>query len=262
MAILLTVLKWIGIILLAVLVLTLVLIFLILLVPFRYKGRAGISDPECHEKFPTEVLKERTDMTFDVTWLLGIVRIAAAYPGAKLVSVKVFGKDVWPRKSGKKSEEESPEETEEEEEEEEGPKSLSERVDALIAKSEKYITFIDNVYRILTGSCGRRAWNKVSRRLLNLGRHSSPRMWRLTGNVGLNDPCLNGRLTAVNSILMPFADDHLQVETEWDLYRCNLEAAAAGKIRIIVSVKEMLPLVFDKDCRKVYKKLKKAKAKL
>ena len=145
MAILLTVLKWIGIILLAVLVLTLVLIFLILLVPFRYKGRAGISDPECHEKFPTEVLKERTDMTFDVTWLLGIVRIAAAYPGAKLVSVKVFGKDVWPRKSGKKSEEESPEETEEEEEEEEGPKSLSERVDALIAKSEKYITFIDNV---------------------------------------------------------------------------------------------------------------------
>ena len=262
MAILLTVLKWIGIILLAVLVLTLVLIFLILLVPFRYKGRAGISDPECHEKFPTEVLKERTDMTFDVTWLLGIVRIAAAYPGAKLVSVKVFGKDVWPRKSGKKSEEESPEETEEEEEEEEGPKSLSERVDALIAKSEKYITFIDNVYRILTGSCGRRAWNKVSRRLLNIGRHSSPRIWRLTGNVGLNDPCLNGRLTAVNSILMPFADDHLQVETEWDLYRCNLEAAAAGKIRIIVPVKEMLPLVFDKDCRKVYMKLKKAKAKL
>ena len=262
MAILLTVLKWIGIILLAVLVLTLVLIFLILLVPFRYKGRAGISDPECHEKFPTEDLKERTDMTFDVTWLLGIVRIAAAYPGAKLVSVKVFGKDVWPGKSGKKSEEESPEETEEEEEEEEGPKSLSERVDALIAKSEKYITFIDNVYRILTGSCGRRAWNKGSRRLLNIGRHSSPRMWRLTGNVGLNDPCLNGRLTAVNSILMPFADDHLQVETEWDLYRCNLEAAAAGKIRIIVPVKEMLPLVFDKDCRKVYKKLKKAKAKL
>ena len=261
MAILLTVLKWIGIILLAVLVLTLVLIFLILLVPFRYKGRAGISDPECHEKFPTEVLKERTDMTFDVTWLLGIVRIAAAYPGAKLVSVKVFGKEVWPRKKGKGSEEEPAEETEEEEEEE-GPRSLSERVDAIIAKSEKYITFIDNVYRILTGSCGRRAWNKVSRRLLNIGRHSSPRMWRLTGNVGLNDPCLNGKLTAVNSILMPFADDHMQVETEWDLYRCNLEAAAAGKIRIIVPVKEMLPLVFDKDCRKVYKKLKKAKAKL
>ena len=87
-------------------------------------------------------------------------------------------------------------------------------------------------------------------------------MWKLTGNVGLNDPCLNGKLTAVNSILMPFADDHMQVETEWDLYRCNLEAAAAGKIRIIVPVKEMLPLVFDKDCRKVYKKLKKAKAKL
>ena len=43
--------------------------------------------------------------------------------------------------------------------------------------------------------------------------------------------------------------------------------AAIGKLRdaqmrIIVPVKEALPLLFDKDCRKVYKKLKKAKSKL
>ena len=49
MTILLTVLKWIGIILLIILALVLVLILLVLFVPFRYRGRAGISDPECHE---------------------------------------------------------------------------------------------------------------------------------------------------------------------------------------------------------------------
>ena len=73
-------------------------------------------------------------------------------------------------------------------------------------------------------------------------------------------------ITSINniiySVLKAFADEHMELETEWDLYRCNLEAAAAGKLRIIVPVKEALPLLFDKDCRKVYKKLKKAKSKL
>ena len=64
MTILLTVLKWIGIILLIILALVLVLILLVLFVPFRYRGRAGISDPECHEEFPISVLKERGGIVF------------------------------------------------------------------------------------------------------------------------------------------------------------------------------------------------------
>ena len=87
-------------------------------------------------------------------------------------------------------------------------------------------------------------------------------MWKLSGNIGLNDPCLNGNMNIAYSVLKPFADDHLNLETEWDLYRCNLEAAAAGRIQIFVPVKEAVPLIFDKDCQKVFKKLLKVKTKL
>ena len=254
MTILLTVLKWIGIILLIILALVLVLILLVLFVPFRYRGRAGISDPECHEEFPFSVLKERSDLLFDVSWFAGMIKVTAAYPGNKLVSVKVFGKEVWSKEIGKeggKEEKEKPEEKQEEKEEEES-KSLS----------EKAVSLVDYVYRVLTGSCGRRAWEKIKARLFNIVRHVMPDMWKLSGNIGLNDPCCNGNMNIIYSVLKAFADEHMELETEWDLYRCNLEAAAAGKLRIIVPVKEALPLLFDKDCRKVYKKLKKAKSKL
>ena len=65
-----------------------------------------------------------------------------------------------------------------------------------------------------------------------------------------------------NSILMPFMDEHLGINTEWDLYRCDMNAEMAGKIRLITPVKETVPLIFDKDCRKVLRKLKKVKSKL
>lgn len=264
MAILLTVLKWIGIILLVILGLVLLLILLVLLVPLRYKGRAGVSDPECHEEFPVSVLKERSDLLFNVSWFAGMISVTVAYPGNKLVSARIFGKEVWSMEIGKKGEEEAekPQEPEKEKEEEEEPRSLSERVDALSAKAEKIVNAIVYVHRVLTGSCGRRAWEKVRTRLLRIVLHVMPDMWKLSGNIGLNDPCINGDINIVYSMLMPFADEHLDLETEWDLYRCNLEAAAAGKIRFIVPVGEALPLLFDKDCRKVYKKLKKVKAKL
>ena len=264
MAILLTVLKWIGIILLILLGVVLILLLLVLFVPLRYKGRAGISDPECHEEFPVSVLKERSDLLFDISWFAGMIRVVAAYPGNKLVSLKVFGKEMWSVGTGKKSGEEKKEEPEEakEEKEEEEPGTLSERVDALTAKVEKLTGAADYAYRVLTGSCGRRAWEKIKVRLLKIARHTAPDMWKLSGNIGLNDPCFNGNMNIIYSILMPFAEEHMELETEWDLYRCNLEAAAAGKVRVIVPVKEALPLLFDKDCRKVYKKLKKVKSKL
>ncbi|MBQ8054692.1 MAG: hypothetical protein IJ198_12975 [Lachnospiraceae bacterium] len=261
MAILLTVLKWIGIILLILLVIVLVILLLVLFVPFRYKGRAGVSDPECHEEFPVSVLKERSDVNFDVSWLGGLIKVAAVFPSRKIVSLKVFGKEVWST-GRKKSAEEENEPEKEEEEKEEDTRSLCDKLEDLFAKVEKFFDFIDYVHRVLTGRCGRRAWEKVKVRLGRIGGHIAPQMWKLSGNIGLNDPCLNGNMNIAYSVIKPFTEDHLKLETEWDLYRCNLEAAAAGKIQIFVPVKETVPLLFDKDCRKVFKKLLKAKAKL
>ena len=230
MAVFLTILKWLGIILLAALVLVLVLILIALLVPFRYNARAAVDDPERHEEFPVSVLIERSSAAACVSWFFGAVKVLIAFPGNELITVKVFGRDIRIMDRLRK-EETSEEEAEEEKEEEEE-------------------------------SCGRRAWRKVRMRLLNIADDLVPAHWKISGNVGLGDPCLNGNLTGFTSILMPFLDEHLGVNTEWDLYRCDMNAQMDGKFRIITPVKEMVPLVFDKDCRKVLRKLKKVKSKL
>ena len=69
-------------------------------------------------------------------------------------------------------------------------------------------------------------------------------------------------MTGITAMLMPFADDHLRLNTEWEMYRCDMEAEMSGKLRLIVPVKEAVSLFFDRDCRKVFKKLLKVRAKL
>ena len=245
MAVFLTILKWLGIILLAALVLVLVLILIALLVPFRYNARAAVDDPERHEEFPVSVLIERSSAAACVSWFFGAVKVLIAFPGNELITVKVFGRDI--RIMDKLRKEET---------------SLAQRVETAVGKAEKIINAVDYIHRVLTGSCGRRAWRKVRMRLLNIADDLVPAHWKISGNVGLGDPCLNGNLTGFTSILMPFLDEHLGVNTEWDLYRCDMNAQMDGKFRIITPVKEMVPLVFDKDCRKVLRKLKKVKSKL
>ena len=265
MAVFLTILKWVGIILLALLALILVILLIVLLVPIKYNARAAVEDPERHEEFPVAVLREKSEVNALISWLFGAVKILVAFPGDELIAMKVFGKDIGlmdrlkKDETGEKEEEEAAEEKEEEEKEE---TSLEKRLEVLAAKAEKIINAVDYVHRVLTGSCGRRAFRKVSRRLLNILDSLMPDRWRIRGNVGLNDPCLNGRFSGFTSILMPFMDEHLGIDTEWDLYRCNMEAEMDGKFRLITPLKETVPLVFDKDCRKVLKKLRKVKSKL
>ena len=263
MAVFLTILKWLGIILLVLLALILVILLIVLLVPIKYNARAAVEDPDRHEEFPVSVLRENSEVTARISWLLGAVTVLVAFPGNELIAVKVFGRDIRIMDRLRKeetSEEEAEEKKEEEEEKEET--SLAQRVETAVGKAEKIINAVDYIHRVLTGSCGRRAWRKVRMRLLNIADDLVPAHWKISGNVGLGDPCLNGNLTGFTSILMPFMDEHLGINTEWDLYRCDMNAEMAGKIRLITPVKETVPLIFDKDCRKVLRKLKKVKSKL
>ena len=215
MAVFLTILKWVGIILLVLLALILVILLIVLLVPIKYNARAAVEDPERHEEFPFAVLREKSEVNALISWLFGAVKILVAFPGDELIAMKVFGKDIGlmdrlkKDETGEKEEEEAAEEKEEEEKEE---TSLEKRLEVLAAKAEKIINAVDYVHRVLTGSCGRRAFRKVSRRLLNILDSLMPDRWKIRGNVGLNDPCLNGRFSGFTSILMPFMDEHLKAK--------------------------------------------------
>lgn len=265
MAIFLTILKWLGIILLFLLVMGLIGLLLVLLVPFRYKAAARVDDPETHSEFPVAVLRNRSEVTAQVTWLFGAVRLLVSYPNGELISLKVFGRDMRIMERLKRKapqEEKEPEEEKGEEEKEEERKSLSERAEEAMDTLERIFDTIDYIWRVLTGSCGRRALSKIGKRIQNIMRHTLPERYLLSGTVGLSDPCLNGRMTGACAVLMPVCDDSLQIATQWEDYRCDLKAEVEGKMRVGVPVKEAVPLVFDKDCRKLYKKLLRARSKL
>ena len=71
MAVFLTILKWLGIILLVLLALILVILLIVLLVPIKYNARAAVEDPDRHEEFPVSVLRENSEVTARISWLLG-----------------------------------------------------------------------------------------------------------------------------------------------------------------------------------------------
>ena len=264
MTVLLGILKWLGIILLILLGIVLLLLLLVLLVPIRYKASARIDDPEPHSEFPLSVFTERSGVNAEASWFFGIIKITVSYPAGELISLKIFGREIdigkFIKKQGGEPAEEEREEEEEQEEEEEA--SLSERAEKVLDRIGRIFDSVDYIYRILTGSCGRRATEKILRRLKKILLSILPSRWTLTGTVGLSDPCLNGRMTGMNAVLMPVCDDHFMIVTQWEDYRFDLNAEMEGKIRLCVPVIEAVPLVFDKDCRKLYKKLMRARSRL
>ena len=117
---------------------------------------------------------------------------------------------------------------------------------------------------------------------INIDRELSVREYALRENADFHAPYVpefdfyfavkNGDVAKVSSLCsVDFAkksgfgklcDDSLQIATQWEDYRCDLRAEAEGKMCVGVPVKEALPLVFDRDCRKLYKKLLRARYKL
>ena len=132
MAIFLTVLKWLGIILLILLALVLIILLVVLLVPLKYEARAAVNDPDSHEQFPVSVLKEQSNAAVTVSWFLGALKVIAAYPSKELLCVKVFGKDIGIMDKLSKGKKEEPEEEKQEpkEEKEEDNRTLAEKAES------------------------------------------------------------------------------------------------------------------------------------
>ena len=255
MTILLGILKVIGLILLICLILAILILLLILFVPIRYRAPVEVNDPDSHEEFPVSVLRDQSDVNAEVSWFHGALLVLFRYPAEKILEIKIFGRPISLGGKGEKQEETvQKEEKAEEEKPEETAESIIDRIDRICH-------MIDYFWRVLTGSCGRRAFEKIFRKLKNVVLSVMPRMWKLSGTLGLDDPCLNGRVAQANAVMMPFYEDHFQMNSQWEQYRVDLCAELSGKVVLFVPVKEFLPLIFDKDIKKVIKKLRRARAK-
>ncbi|MBQ3393509.1 MAG: hypothetical protein IJG52_08870 [Lachnospiraceae bacterium] len=258
MTIILAVLKWIAILLLIILALLLVILLTVLLVPVRYRLRGKVNDPYEHEKAEFARWKDSANCTAEVTWLLRAVMARIHYPEKELkdmLDIRILGRRFPIEKFlGKKA---PPKEEKEEPEEQEEKKELPERIEELLEKAENLLDTVGYYHRVLTGTCGRRAIDAVLFRLGEILRTIAPSSWFLRGAVGLGDPYNGGRLCGICSMLYPFAEERLQIETVWEAYRLDLNGSIEGGFRLGSIVRSALPLLFDKNCKKLLKKLRR-----
>ena len=265
MAVIFTILKWLGIILLVLLAVALVLLLIALLVPIHYSIGADLTDPQGHDEFPLDYILDHAQADVKVTWLWKILRIFVTYPAEELIRVTVFGKKLDVSRflqRGGGQEESSEEEKEEEEEEEEESGSLEDRIEKIVDRIDALLTKMDYYRRIITGSCGRRAAAKVMNKLMAIIVRMLPADWYIRGTIGLGDPYRSGKIAQITSVLYPVTEEHLELDTEWHQYQLDLHIRMDGKFRLGTFVTNLVPLLFDKDCRKVFKKFMKARAKL
>lgn len=254
MAIFLTVLKILGILILVLLCAVIAVVLGILFVPFRYKVRAESMDPEPHEKFSASVLKEHIQAQAAVTWCLHLLTIQMVYPHSEkeFLTVKIFGKKIaLQRHHGGKKREQT--------QQKKAQRSFLQRLEEMPDKVETVCNRIDHYFRILTGTCGRRAFAKLMERLGFLWDRAAPTAWSLTGTAGLGDPYLSGKIAEVTAILGPLTEDNLRIDVEWEAFRLDLHGELEGRIRGILLVRTALPILLDKDCRKLVRKWKAAK---
>ena len=80
LTILLTILKWLGILLLILLLLAVALVLIVLFVPVRYRGRG-------------EKTEEKLGAELSVTWLLHLIAVEAAFDaGGGSLKIHIFGR--------------------------------------------------------------------------------------------------------------------------------------------------------------------------
>lgn len=261
MTIVLAILKWIGIVLLILLAVVVLLLLLILLVPFRYRAEGQVTDPETHEEIPFAAWKDGARVSAEVSWLLHFLQARIRYPSEEKLQVFVLGRR-FPIERFLKKKEPAPEEEKKEEEPEKEPLTLTQKLEKLAGKADQAAYGADYYYRTLTGICGRRALNVVFQRLDLILQGILPSSWFLKGTVGLGDPYREGKLCEVCSMLSPFTGDSLSIEKEWMDWQLDLSGSLSGVLRLGRVVRGVVPLLFDKNCKKLLRKLRAGKAKI
>lgn len=153
MTILLTVLKILGIIVLAILILLLAALILVLFVPFRYSFSGQVNDPDGSDRILHLDMNRDLNFRADVKWLLGLVHAAAAGgtaspSGGFDLTVRVLGfriplEKFLHRGSGEKKEEEKKPPAPKEK------KSLDEKIEQVLTRIERLHRRLEDAMYVL-----------------------------------------------------------------------------------------------------------------
>lgn len=256
MAAFLAILKIIGIVVLILLCILIAIVLSVLFVPLRYRIDAEIADPQQHDKFPAKAIREHFLTSISASWPAHIITIRVQYPhpGADAFIVSIFGRKIDINKLLKRSGSREKERNKSEKPRE----SVLQRLEKIPDRIETFCNKADYYWRIATGSCGRRAFSVISDKIVFLLEKSAPQEWSVSGTAGLGDPYHSGKIAEFLAVASPFCADHLDVAVDWEAYRLDLKVNLKGRIRGFRVAQAVLPVLFDRDCRKLMRKFRAA----
>lgn len=264
MAILLTVLKILGIIVLALLILLLAALILVLFVPFRYSFSGQVNDPDGSDRILHLDMNRDLNFRADVKWLLGLVHAAAAGgtaspSGGFDLTVRVLGfriplEKFLHRGTGEKKEEEKKPPAPKEK------KSLDEKIEQVLTRIERLHRRLDDAMYVLGTEYAARAKSVLAYRLLDLAEKTLPSRWGLAGVLGLGDPARSAGIYSVQGFLYPVTAGHVRIDADYERYRYDLQGAGEGRIRLFSFLYCGLRIILSRDVRCLIRRLRRGPA--
>ncbi|MCR5590193.1 MAG: hypothetical protein K6F73_01540 [Lachnospiraceae bacterium] len=296
-AVLLTILKITGIVLLALIGLILLILSLILFVPIRYKITAKRDDPSGS---PYVLAK--------VTYLLHIASGCFEYDEKTDKWLKIFGIKVWPKKEKKEKKKDRKEETGEaykesdkeetvpeineeiteddfaidwndEDKEAEGfsssdgpdesdEKDITDKISEIIDSiSEKYESLCDkykgiksNIHfwkKMADDSRNKEAMAVVKKQVIRLLRKLAPRKVKGFVHFGFDDPATTGKVLMYLSLVYPILPKKLWIDPGFEDTDIYGNILIKGHIALIVPAVCFLKLMFNKDCKRMWRLYKR-----
>ena len=85
----------------------------------------------------------------------------------------------------------------------------------------------------------------------------SPKKWEINARFGFEEPDVTGKILAITSILYPFIGGHVYLDPVYDEKIIQASGYAKGRIFLITVLIVAWKLYFNKDLKKVIRKLKK-----
>ncbi len=269
LAILLTILKVTGIVLLCIIGLVLFVLLIVLFVPIRYKADGFYKDSDYNVKAKASWLLHVVTVSFDLK--------ASKEPVIKVFGIKLKGKKKKDEEEGETAEEttedvtkEAKEETKEEAVEEIKEESTDEQFSEETAtdeedkrsekkdkrskdkkefKSESVYDKIKEYVDIIRSDEFKESFALVKKQLCRLLKAILPGKWEINASLGFEDPSLTGYVCAVSGAMYMWFRKHIHIVGDFDEEKIDAKAYFKGRIYIVVLVYVFLRVWFNKKIR-------------
>lgn len=128
---------------------------------------------------------------------------------------------------------------------------ISEKKNRILSKLQGLRDKKDAILNILYDEKNKPSFDKVKKNSFALLRHIKPR--KLKGNIyfGFEDPSSTGCVLGLLSMLYPIYEDKLMLYPDFEKQIFQGDLSFSGRIRVSVLLYLIVPLIFDKDIRRI-----------